>query len=618
MTADTAGGKLPAPGPGGSARAGEPGAGPVPGEPSDAPDGGIAGAGAEGIREAAAEDRETAAVREDSTGTPAREDATGTPAREDSTGTPAREDSTGTPAREVPVPEPASAPAPDSPAAPARPVKRRRARRILAWSAFSLAVIVAGTATAGYLYYRHLNGNIEKAPLTPVAQEKRPPAPTPNTAGQTPLNILVIGSDSRNTKENLKLGGAKNTVGGKPLADVQMLVHVSADRSNMSVVSMPRDTLLKLPECEDPETGEVYPATTTRRMTNETLGRGGPGCTVATWEATTGIHIDHFMMVDFSGVVSMADAVGGVPVCVDRNIYSHTSTGKGSGLKLEKGTHDVKGKQALQWLRTRYGFGDGTDIGRAQAQHMYMSAMVRQLRENATLSNPGKLRALAEAATKALTVDDGLGSVKKIYDLSNDLRAVPPARITLTTMPFVYEGPRVAPKAGDAEQLWRLVREDIALDGKDKKKKKVKDISARAAAPGDIEVAVRNATATAQLALAPGRAGTIAERLVGKDFAKATADQAYTGSEDKTEVRYPGGDAEADAQSVAKALKIPLRRVKESADVTGVTVVIGSDWREGLRFPKKGDDDDALPASAQALNGADETACMKVNPAYSW
>ncbi|EDY44362.1 cell envelope function transcriptional attenuator common domain-containing protein [Streptomyces sp. SPB074] len=490
---------------------------------------------------------------------------------------------------------------------------------MLAWSAFSLAVLVAGTATAGYLYYQHLNDNIVKAPLTQVAKEKRPPAPTPNTAGQTPLNILVIGSDSRNTKENLKLGGAKSSVGAKPLADVQMLVHVSADRSNMSVVSMPRDTLLKLPECEDPESGEVYRATANRRMTNETLGRGGPGCTVATWEETTGIHIDHFMMVDFSGVVSMADAVGGVPVCVDRNIYSHTSAGKGSGLRLEEGTHDVKGKQALQWLRTRYGFGDGTDIGRAQAQHMYMSAMVRRLRENATLANPGKLRSLAEAATKALTVDEGLGSVKKIYDLSNDLRAVPPERITLTTMPFVYEGARVAPKAGDAEQLWRLVREDIALDGKDKKKKKVKDISDQAAAPGEVKVSVRNATATGQLALVPERAGAIAQQLLGKDFARATADQTHTGSEDKTEVRYPGGDAEADAQSVAKALKIPLRRVKESADVTEVTVVIGGDWREGTRFPKKDDeDDDTLPKSAQALNGADDSACMKVDPAYSW
>lgn len=490
---------------------------------------------------------------------------------------------------------------------------------MLLWSGVALAVLVTGTGVGGYLYYQHLNNNIHKEDLTATAPEKRPPAPKPNTAGQTPLNILVIGSDSRNSKENLKLGGAKASVGAAPLADVQMLVHVSADRSNMSVVSMPRDTLLKLPECKDPKTGKVYPASTDRRMTNESLGRGGPGCTVATWEENTGVHIDHFMMVDFAGVVSMADAIGGVPVCVDKNIYSHTSAGKGSGLKLEKGTHSVKGKQALQWLRTRYGFGDGSDIGRAQAQHMYMSSMVRELRENATLGNPGKLRGLAEEATKALTVDEGLGSVKKLYDLSNELRAVPPERITLATMPFVYEGARVAPKAKDADQLWRLLRDDIALDGKDKKKPKVKDISAQAAPDGEIPVSVRNATSTEQLPLVQGRAGALTTVLTGKGFTLAKADQANVEPEDRTVVRYPGTAQEADAQAVAKALKIPLRRVKESADVTGVTVIVGSDWREGTRYPKKDeDDDDSLPDSAEALNGADDTACMEVNPAYTF
>lgn len=202
-----------------------------------------------------------------------------------------------------------------------------------------------------------------------------------------------------------------------------MLLHLSADRSNMSVVSMPRDTLLDIPKCTDPDSGEVYGALT-HAMTNQSLERGGPGCTVATWEKLTGIRIDHFMMVDFSGVVSMADAIGGVPVCVDANIYSHTSAGKGSGLKLEKGTTFIKGKQALQWLRTRYGFEDGSDIARAKAQHQYMNAMVRELRENATVTNPNKLRKLAEEATDALTVDEGLGDVAKLLDLGTELRKV--------------------------------------------------------------------------------------------------------------------------------------------------------------------------------------------------
>ena len=167
-----------------------------------------------------------------------------------------------------------------------------------------------------------------------------------------------------------------------------MLLHVSADRSNMSVVSMPRDTRGRHPQVHRPGHRQDLPRATGRTMTNESLGRGGPGCTVATWEKLTGIHIDHFMMIDFAGVVSMADAIGGVPVCVDANVYSHNRQGQGSGLKLEEGTHAVKGEQALQWLRTRYGFEDGSDIGRTKAQHMYMNSMVRELRENAKLTDP--------------------------------------------------------------------------------------------------------------------------------------------------------------------------------------------------------------------------------------
>ncbi|MCX5437755.1 MULTISPECIES: LCP family protein [unclassified Streptomyces] len=496
----------------------------------------------------------------------------------------------------------------------ARP--RRRRHRILRWFSITLAVLTVGTAGAGYLWYEHLNSNIKTDKLN--IGEHRAAKPTPNAAGQTPLNILLIGSDARDSKANQKLGGAKDTFGGVPLADVQMLVHLSADRSNMSVVSMPRDTLLKLPKCTDPKTGKEYPATVGRQMTNESLGRGGPGCTVATWELLTGIHIDHFMMVDFAGVVSMADAIGGVPVCVDANIHSKDSLGHGSGLKLAKGTHPVKGKQALQWLRTRYGFEDGSDIARTKAQHMYMNSMVRQMRENATITNPGKLRSLAEEATKALRVDEGLDTVKKLYDLSNELKKPAPKRITMTTMPFVYVGARVAPKPGDADKLFRLVREDVALDGKDKKKAPVKESDDPAAADGEIAVQVQNGTRTAELPAASGRAGTVAQILTAKGFTKASADQAQSLSEEKTVIRFPSVDLEGDAQRVAKSLGIPLSSVKKSTDVSGVTLVVGDDWREGNSYPKASKDDDTTPDTALALNGSDTKACMKVNKNFTW
>jgi LCP family protein required for cell wall assembly len=493
-----------------------------------------------------------------------------------------------------------------------------RGRGLLRWSATTLAVLILGSATAGYLYYRHLNDNIKQDELN--LGDNKVAEPTPNAAGQTPLNILLIGSDARDTEENQELGGARETFGSTPLADVQMLVHLSADRSDMSVVSMPRDTLVEIPKCTDPDDDEVYPASDGRVMTNQSLGHGGPGCTVATWQELTGIHIDHFVMVDFAGVVSMADAVGGVPVCVDANILSRDSQGHGSGLKLEEGTTSVKGEQALQWLRTRYGFEDGSDLARAKAQHMYMNSMIRTLRANATLSSPNKLRKLAEKATAALTVDPGLDTVKKLYDLSNELRKVEPERITMTTMPNRYVGARVEPTE-DAEQLFRLVREDIALDGKDEKKATPTPSATAsgdaAAADDEIGVLVQNGTRTDTLGAASGRASAVTGLLVEKGFTKADADTSSALSEDRTLVRYPSAELAGDAERVAKSLGIPASSVERSTDVSGVTVVVGADWREGTTY-RAPEEDDTTPESAEALNGADEDACMHVNPGFTW
>ncbi|MFF8913739.1 LCP family protein [Streptomyces sp. NPDC015032] len=495
-------------------------------------------------------------------------------------------------------------------------------RRVLRWTASVLALVIVGGAAAGYLYYEHLNGNLKKADLT--LGDKKMADHKANAAGQTPLNILLIGSDARDSKENQKLGGAKETFGAPPLADVQMLLHLSADRSNMSVISMPRDTMLKYPKCTDPVTKKVYPATTDLKITNETLIRGGPGCSVATWYELTGITIDHFMMIDFSGVISMADAIGGVPVCVKSNVYSHTSAGKGSGLKLEKGTTKIKGKQALQWLRTRYGFEDGTDLGRTHAQHMYMNSMVRELRKGTKLTDPGKLTSLAEAATDALTVDKGdkgLGSIDRLYDLAEELKKVPTKRITMTTMPNVYGTgalkERVLPKPGEADQLFQMVRDDIPLDGKASKRKAPAAAKKPTASPAEIPVTVRNGTRTDTEYPAKGRASTVKELLAGKGFTQATIDAQSTEAAKRTGILFPTVDMEGNAQAVAKALGIPLSAVKRSADVSGITLTVGADWREDGDYHAPSAKE-KTPDSARALNGDDESACMDIQPGFGW
>ncbi|POX50594.1 transcriptional regulator [Streptomyces sp. Ru71] len=503
--------------------------------------------------------------------------------------------------------------------------RKRRRRRVLRWSATVLAVVILGTAAAGYLYYEHLNGNLRSGERSSGDSKAR--KAEPNAAGQTPLNILLIGSDSRNSDANVALGGSRDNRGNPPLGDVQMLIHLSADRESASVVSIPRDTRVKIPRCTDPKTGEVFPETD-RRIINESLARGGPGCTLATWQNLTGVYIDHWMMIDFAGVVRMADAIGGVEVCVNQNVWDRPLPAQkgGSGLKLTAGPHKVKGVQALQWLRTRHAW--GSDPLRARAQHMYMNSMMRTLRSQNVFTDTGRLMDLAEAATKSLQVSEEIGTVKKLYDLGMQLKTVPPDRITMTTLPTVEDSQNrehLVPAGDRAEQIWRMIRGDVAFDKKGGQSGAAKPAeqgkpSADPAAPdAQIGVTVRNGTRSDAQAAVPGRAATIAQALVGKGFARAAKDTAPPTAEAATVVRYPSADLEGDAQQVAKALGIPLSSVKKSTDVSGVTVVVGADWREGTAYPVQpppaaGD----LPDDADALSADDSGKCMDVYKPYRW
>ncbi|MDJ0380664.1 LCP family protein [Streptomyces sp. G-G2] len=509
---------------------------------------------------------------------------------------------------------------------------RRGRRRVLRWVSSVLALLILGTAGAGYLYYRYMNGNIHTDVLN--LGDSKLGGSKPNAFGQTPLNILLIGSDARDGKENQALGGAHDTFDGPPLADVQMLLHLSADRSNMSVVSMPRDTLIKMPKCTDKD-GKVYQASKGLVQTNESLGRGGPGCTVAAWQELTGIPVDHFMLIDFKGVVKMADAIGGVPVCVQQNVLSRTSEGHGSGLKLPKGENVIQGEQALQWLRTRYGFEDGTDIGRTHAQHMYMNSMAREFRKNAKLTNPVKLNSLAQAAIDAMVVDTSLNKIDKLFDLSMELKKVPTGRITMTTMPWVYstrEEGRVEPKPVEAEELFQMVRDDIALDGKGQPSGATSGAPSApasaapsqpaadpAAPPAKIPVMVRNATGgkAGPESKVKGRSTEVAALLADKGFTKAVVDN-QAAAEDTTVIRYAGLDQAGDAQAVATALGLPASSVQRSTEVTGITLFVGKDWRTGAAPAPAAPPLNKAPDSARPLNGDNDKECMAIQEGFTW
>lgn len=503
---------------------------------------------------------------------------------------------------------------------PRRRAKKPGKRKVLRWVAATLSLLILGTAGAGYLYYEHLNGNIRSGGRS--GGESGVKKGAPNALGDTPLNILLIGSDSRADAKNVALGGGKDDRDRAPLADVQMLLHVSADRKNASIVSIPRDTIVPIPECRGKD-GKTYPATVSSPI-NETLGRGGPGCTLTTWETLTGVYIDHWMMIDFAGVVSMADEVGGVPVCVKTGVWDR-STKKvhgGSGLKLPQGTTEVQGEQALQWLRTRHAWGN--DQGRAKAQHMYMNGLMKKLQGQNAWTDTGRLMGLAETATKAFQVSDEIGTVKKLFDLSMQLKNVKMDRLTTATVPTV-EWPQNRDKLvmvqSSADKMWSMLRDDVAFDkngdaagGKPKGTAPAKP-KTPADEPGSFKVTVVNGTAGDGEAPAEGRAGTMAEHLRSKGFSQAESLKTAEPRKDSV-VLYPKADGDqgkANAASLAKALGLPDSAVRADAKAESISLVIGSDWREGTTYKKSRIAAGDLPAGAD-----DKVACMDVYSVYKW
>ncbi|WP_328636602.1 LCP family protein [Streptomyces canus] len=485
----------------------------------------------------------------------------------------------------------------------ARPV--RRGRRVLKIVGMCLAMLVLATAGAGWWFYQHLNGNINSVSLDGKGGSEKADA-----FGRTPINILVMGSDGRTSKADCKLGGGCSQTGvqtGNGNADVQMVVHISADRSNATVMSIPRDTMVDVPACKDTGSGQSTPGY--YGQINSAL-QYGPACQVATIHRLTGIPIDHFVKLDFSGVVKMSDAVGGVSVCVDHNVYDTYSH-----LKLSSGSHTLKGEAALEFVRSRHGFGDGSDLGRTVSQHIFLSAMIRKFKSAGTLTDPTAVYDLADAATKALTVDDGLGSVKKLIGLAADVNKVPTKRMTFTTMQTAADPNdtnRVVVGAG-AKALFSSIADDQSLTTGSGKKSTAASATATASAvpASEIAVTVENGTEIT------GRASAIANALTDQGFSSATTTANAPSPATTTTLTY-GTGRKAAAQTAAKALGLSTSHLEEGTG-TGLTLVIGSDWTSGTTYPGGSSspapaDTKAAVSNAHAQTADEAKKCAKVSP----
>ncbi|MFI5986301.1 LCP family protein [Streptomyces sp. NPDC051555] len=337
----------------------------------------------------------------------------------------------------------------------ARPA-RSRGRRVLRIVLVVLAAVILLGAGAGWWAYSHLNGNIDSVDLDKAIGDNRPAKVVPGAQ-----NVLVLGSDSRaganGELDHGDVSGARS--------DTAMLVHIPEGRARATAVSIPRDTLITRPECKDGEGRTLAPAK--RVMFNSVYSVAGPACVVKTVEEMSGIRVDHFVEVDFAGFKGLVDALGGVTVTLDKPM-----SGAKGGLKLDAGTHRLNGTDSLKFVRTRYGYGDGSDLGRIGLQQQFMMALLSEIKNQDALGNPARLYKLADAGTKSLTTDSGLGSLTALADFAQSMKGVDPSTMETIMLPVDYDKidrNRVIVAEPQASTLWEALRNDRKIPADAKK-----------------------------------------------------------------------------------------------------------------------------------------------------
>ncbi|MEU4927105.1 LCP family protein [Streptomyces yokosukanensis] len=478
-----------------------------------------------------------------------------------------------------------------------RPVKKKsKAKKILAWTAGGTAFVLVAIGTAGYLYLKHLEGNVTTTDVGSAAKN--------GFSKDDAFNILIIGTDKRTGKGNEGYGD-KGSVGH---ADTNILLHVSKDRTNATALSIPRDLIVNVPDCQtkQPDGSERVIAGTDNARFNTSLGQDGrdPGCTMRTVQEVTGIQPDHFMMVDFNAVKTLTSAVDGVDVCL-----AHAVNDKDSHLKLSAGEHKIQGEQALAFVRTRHSWGNQGDLDRIKVQQQFMASLMRKMSSSDTLTNPSKLIDLAEAATKALTVDQGIGSVGTLKDIALELKKVPTKNISFVTVP-VIDNPAdgavhktVIVNQTTAPDVFDAIKNDVSFTEVKKREKAAKDAEAARlkgsmSAPSDVRVRILNGGAES------GSAQETLQWLQTQEGVLKSENAGNAGSLAKTTLEY-APDQAAQARELAhlmglsgSALK-PGKSVINSQGLPAMTLTLGKDFKGAgvsLTAPTKAPDVDKSTA----------------------
>ena len=335
---------------------------------------------------------------------------------------------------------------------------RRLARRV---GLATLAVLLFVVSGAGFAWH-NIQSRVKTVDVTKILGTDRPETEPPDSYDGRAVNLLVLGTDSRSGENNVDGSEGSDEV-SVARSDTALLMHVSADRKRIDAVSIPRDTLVDIPECKRLD-GDTAGAEEDGQFNSAFANGAGSGndknavasgatCTLKTVEKMTDIRIDDFVVVDFNGLSKVVDSLGGVHVQVAEAIDDPDYT----GMTLDEGCQKLDGQAALQYARVRHGVGDGSDISRISRQQSLMNAMVSKALASSVLTKTGFLTSTLET----LTTSKRIGELTTLSGLANSVKGIGTDKINFITMPNepAADENRVVPTE-NAKKVWAALKED--------------------------------------------------------------------------------------------------------------------------------------------------------------
>lgn len=324
----------------------------------------------------------------------------------------------------------------------------------------SLGVVLVSAIAVGAFVVVDL---FNRAGQDAVALEGAPEVDPP-TIGAFPADkaftILVVGTDECSEQTTALLKERCTEADGMKRNDVNLLVHVSAEPRNVTVVSLPRDLMIPVPECTR-EDGSVASAME-KQSINSVFDHAGLSCVAKTVSTLADIPIEFAAKMSFDGVMAITDAIGGVEVCIAGDGIRDRHT----GIDWPAGRREVSGYEALQFIRTRHGVGDESDLARISNQQQYMSRLAKKVLSSETLTDIPTVLRLAGAVADNIVPSESLNDPLRLAQIALTLKDVRFSDFVFVQFPNVVDPDdknKVVPIWDSADELWAAIKSGDAL-----------------------------------------------------------------------------------------------------------------------------------------------------------